>query len=273
MRFRIPVLLLIAAFALEAGAAETGLIEVRPRIRRSGSTDASVTPAPPAPAPTAIPAPARDTRAVASPPPAAPAPTVRPATPADTRNISTLSVVTLIETPRRSPPPAHTLRFETETTVVPADQPFAIRLRAYDANGFPAADFNEPVSYECLFGVIPVLSSGRWQNGLLHDTVLIRKPGRSVMLVATAGRVSSMMTFEVRPPAADPASWRTLAEEKLALGQFDDAVHYFELASSLKPGGDAEIEKRLARLYLDRGLWREAEEHYRRSLQALFTAP
>ena len=199
-----------------------------------------------------------------------PTPRIRIESPKSESDTSSyLRTAVMVEVPEIKTPSVMILRFELETTTVQSDVPFPIRLRVLDENGFPAAEYSEPIWYESLFGVIPVVSSSKWQSGMFEDTVLIRRPGKNVMLIATSGRASGSIVLEVKPPQPDSSTWLALAETKLTEGKFDDAVYYFKLASSLTPQGDPQIEERLAKLYLSRGEWNKAQEHYQKALRAI----
>lgn len=164
----------------------------------------------------------------------------------------------------------HTLAIEVEPTVVRWNTPFQVILRAYDENGLLAADFNVPVTYECANGVVPILSSARWQNGHLFDTVMIARPGRNVRLTAAAGGAVAAIHLHVLAPAPDRAIWIRQAEEFLAVGKIDDGIHALIKAAEMAESEEAAaIERRIGRLYLDRGQWDKAEEHYRRGLRAI----
>lgn len=168
-------------------------------------------------------------------------------------------------------PPEFTLRVEAlETAQV--DRPFRIAVQAYDRNGEPAARFDEPVTFACELGVVPILATAPWVNGALVETVIVTRAGRGARLDVVAGDATASIHLNVAPPPLDRAAWLRTAEEHLAADRFADAVRAFGNASALAPGGDAEIENRLGRLYLQRGQWREAETHFRNAVRASMNA-
>lgn len=164
-------------------------------------------------------------------------------------------------------PPRITARFEIQDTAQ-VNTPFRIRLWVFDENGFPTPRHAEAVTYECELGVVPVVSSARWLNGLLEDTLIITAPGRHVRLTAVTGDAVSSVYLDVAPPPFGRAQWIRVAEERLAAGRFADGVSALQNAALLTQGGDAEIENRLGRLFLERGEWHEAETHFRSAVRS-----
>jgi hypothetical protein len=63
--------------------------------------------------------------------------------------------------------------------------------------------------------------------------------------------------------------WLKVAEEDLVRGRFESAIFALKRASSFQSLGDPVIERRIAKLYMQRGRWMEAEEHYRRAIRAV----
>lgn len=167
--------------------------------------------------------------------------------------------------------PRVTLRAEVLDTAQ-VDRPVRVALQAFDANGEPATRFDEPVTFECALGVVPILATARWTNGALVETVIFTRPGRNARLGVTAGDATIAAFLDVAPPPLDRAAWIRIAEEHLAADRFTDAVRAFTNAASLVRGGDAEIENRLGRLHLQRGQWREAEVHFRNAVRISMTA-
>jgi hypothetical protein len=164
----------------------------------------------------------------------------------------------------------HTLAIEVEQTDVKWNTPFQVIIRAYDEAGLLAANFNAPIMYECANGVVPILSPARWRNGHLFDTVVIARPGRNVRLTAAAGDAIAAIHLHVMAPAPDRLVWIRQAEEFLAVGKIDDGIHALKKAAEMAETEEASaIERRIGRLYLDRGQWDKAEEHYRRGLRAI----
>ncbi|MEK8023378.1 MAG: hypothetical protein AAB229_06155 [Candidatus Hydrogenedentota bacterium] len=160
------------------------------------------------------------------------------------------------------------LRLEVPDTIS-VNRPFRILLRAYNSLGLPAANFSAPVTFECLNGIIPVISSRRWLNGLLEDTLVIVRAGKNTRLVAVAGGATAALHIDVMTPPPDKAFWLKLADEHLAGGKTEDALFCLKKASSFEPAGDPVIEKRIGRIYLDREQWSKAEEHFRRAVRAI----
>jgi len=156
------------------------------------------------------------------------------------------------------------LRLEINDTVT-VGRPFRILLRAYDALGLPSAGFNAPVTYESINGVVPIISRAKWLNGLLEDTLIITRPGKNVRLAAIAAGTLSTLHLDVQSLPLTKERWLELAEGHLAEGRFDKAIDAFERASD---GHDAAIERKLGRLYLEKGMWVEAELHYLRAVRA-----
>jgi competence ComEA-like helix-hairpin-helix protein len=164
----------------------------------------------------------------------------------------------------------HTLAIEVEQTDVKWNTPFQVILRAYDEAGLLAASFNAPVTYECANGVVPILSPARWRNGHLFDTVVIARPGRNVRLTAAAGEAIAAIHLHVMASTPDRLIWIRQAEEFLAVGKIDDGIHALKKAAEMAESEEASaIERRIGRLYLDRGQWDKAEEHYQRGLRAI----
>lgn len=164
-----------------------------------------------------------------------------------------------------------TLRAEVLDTAQ-VDRPVRVALQVLDANGEPATRFDEPVTFECALGVVPILATARWTNGAMVETVIFTRPGRNARLGVTAGDATVAAFLDVAPPPLDRAAWIRIAEEHLAADRFPDALRAFTNAAALVRGGDAEIENRLGRLYLQRGQWREAELHFRNAVRASMTA-
>lgn len=156
------------------------------------------------------------------------------------------------------------LRLEISDTVV-VGRPFRILLRAYDPLGLPAVSFTAPVTYESISGVIPIISRAKWLNGLLEDTLIITRPGKNVRLAAVAGGALATLHLDVESLPLTKERWLDLAEGHLAEGRFDAGVDALKRASDER---DPAIERRLGRLYLEKGMWADAEIHYLRAMRA-----
>jgi tetratricopeptide (TPR) repeat protein len=165
--------------------------------------------------------------------------------------------------------PAATLRLDILTETVAAGAPFRVILRAYDRHGLPFGSFSEPVTFECASGVVPIHSSARWLNGVLEETVIIARSGRNVRLSAVTHATVAAVHLDVAGPPGDKAMWLRVAEEDLRRGRIEDGIFALKRASSLERLGDPAIERRIAKLYMERGRWREADEHYRRAIRAV----
>lgn len=174
--------------------------------------------------------------------------------------------------PRFEPTPLHapaediTLRLEVLDTVT-VNTPFRIILRAYDRNLMTAPEFSAPVTFESIHGVVPIISRARWINGILFDTLIITRPGRNIRLTAIAGSAMASLHIDVAPPPLERVQWLSLAERHLVDGKFDDAI--FSLKKASGPDGDAAIERRIGRLYLERGMYQAAEEHFLRAIRLM----
>jgi hypothetical protein len=162
-----------------------------------------------------------------------------------------------------------TLRLDILAETVAMGAPFPVVIRVYDRHGLPFGSFTEPVTFECASGVAPILSSARWRNGVLEETVVIARSGRNVRLSAVTHSAVAAVHLDVAPPSADKAMWLRVAEEDLARGRFEDGVFALKKASSFHPLGDPAIERRIAKLYMERGRWSEADAHYRRAIRAV----
>lgn len=167
-----------------------------------------------------------------------------------------------------APPAEAVLYLDLPDTVI-AGKPFSLILRAFDREGLPLVRFAEPVSFECLYGVSPVMSRATWKYGYLVDTLVIERPGRNVNLRARAGDGMASRFLDVSSAPWDKARWLKLAEEHLAAGKTDAAIDALERAVALEPAGDAEIERRIANLYLAQNRWDDAERHFQRAVQAV----
>ncbi len=168
-------------------------------------------------------------------------------------------------------PPQIRLQMEILDTAQ-VDQPVRIAIQAYDQNGEPAVRFQEPVTFECALGVVPILATAPWINGAMVETVIITRPGRQARLGAVAGEVSVARYLDVAPPPLSRATWLAQAEEYLAQDRFADAIRAFTNAASLTAGGDAAIEDRLGRIYLQRGQWAQAQVHFRNAIRITMTS-
>lgn len=190
-------------------------------------------------------------------------PVIRAFRPADSPALS--AALPAFRTPRV------TLRVDVLDTAQ-VDRPVRVAIQALDANGEPATRFDEPVTFACELGIVPILATARWTNGAMVETVIFTRPGRNARLGITAGDATIATFLDVAPPPLDRSAWIRIAEEHLAADRFSDGVRALTNAASLAPGGDAEIENRLGRLYLQRGQWREAEVHFRNAVRASISA-
>lgn len=201
------------------------------------------------------------------------APTVRTTDSAPASDTSS-PVVTIFTPPSRTSTDSHAVRSDVILRMelpdsIQVNRPFFVRLRAYDALGLPIPKFDAPVTFECANGIIPVVSSRSWLNGMLEDTVIIVRAGKNSRLVAIAGDALAALHVDVVTPPPDKAMWLRLADDNIAAGKIDDALFCLKKASDFEPAGDPAIERRIGRMYMEREQWSEAEEHFRRAVRAI----
>lgn len=180
------------------------------------------------------------------------------------------AVVTAITTPPPlAPSPSPVVLYLDLPDTVIAGRAFTVTIRAYDREGNILLHFQEPVMFECLYGIYPVVSRAAWRFGEFRDSVLIERPGRNATLRARAGEYTVSRYCDIQSEPWNKERWVKLADEHLAAGRTEAAIDALERASAFDTFGDPEIERRIANLYLKENRWDKAQQHFQRAVQAV----
>lgn len=180
------------------------------------------------------------------------------------------AAVTTITTPPLLPPsPSPVVLYLDLPDTVIAGRAFTVMIRAFDREGNLLVHFQEPVMFECLYGIYPVVSRASWRYGEFRDSVLIERPGRNATLRARAGEHAVSRYCDIQSEPWNKDRWLKLADEHLAAGKTSAAIDALERASAFDTFGDPEIERRIANLYLKENQWDKAQQHFQRAVQAV----
>ncbi|RMH57150.1 MAG: tetratricopeptide repeat protein [Candidatus Hydrogenedentota bacterium] len=236
-----------------ASPLESTLLEPpRPTIRKTPSAKPTPPPLPKPSLDSALPSSENDTPSNISP----------------TRSIDTNPTLLPPESPSAAPSSEirATHLLPTIPERVPVNQPFTVTLQAVDRWGAVDTTFQERVFFECILGVIPVASSRLWNDGVFSDSVVIPKPGRKILLRIRAGGLSVARHVDVFLPKPVAQDWERKAERLLRARKIPEAIAALEKASRAARYEDAEIERKIARLYLRLEKFDQARIHYEKAL-------
>ncbi|MBL4889699.1 MAG: tetratricopeptide repeat protein [Candidatus Lindowbacteria bacterium] len=162
------------------------------------------------------------------------------------------------------------LRLEIADTQIVVGEPFEIVLKVYDKFGLPIPMFSDVVTFECANGITPVLSRQKWKHARFSDSVVILKPGRNIRLSAMSGDAIASQHIDVMSELPSKQMWLEIAQQYVAQSKFQRAIEAYKRATVFDPDIDPIIERKIGKLYLRQGDWRQAERHFQRAITSVF---